>query len=181
MNSFQQCLKTYCFALSGLMIFISLVCLMDSYAPASPEINSDESTWSIGINSAHAKPSSKGKKKRKKKSYDKRQRAAKRLLEAGHPSVTITLKTDPRVRARVYHGKEVLGTTPLTLTWPKDTGPIDISLRASGYLRVNSRLYTHRDDRVTVKMFKEDQAHLLFGYRKKVKSKEDEAEGESGQ
>ena len=115
----------------------------------------------------------KKKKRKKRREYDRRQRAAKKLIDAGHPTVEITLKTKPKVKAVVYHGKEKLGTTPLRLTWPKDTGSLDIKLKAKGYLTVNSRLYTHRNDRVTVKMFKTDQAHLLFGYKKKVKSDED--------
>ena len=120
----------------------------------------------------------KKKKKRKRKRYDRRQREAKKLIDAGHPTIEITLKTSPRVRASVYHGKELLGTTPLRLVWPKDTGSLDIKLKASGYLTVNSRLYTHRNDRVTVNMFKVDQAHLLFGYKKKVKETPESNDGE---
>lgn len=101
-----------------------------------------------------------------------------KLLDSGHPSVQLTLKTSPRVRAVVYHGKEELGYTPLQLTWTKDTGPLDITVKASGYLTVNSRLYTHRNDRVTINMFKDDEAHKLFGYKKKVKPKSEDAEPE---
>lgn len=124
--------------------------------------NHHASIFEWSSNPAEAKP------KKRKKRYDRRQRAAKKLIEAGHPTVELTLKTDPRVRASVYHGKELLGRTPLRLVWAKDTGALDIKLKAGGYLTVNSRLYTHRNDRVTVKMFKTDQAHLLFGYKKKV-------------
>jgi hypothetical protein len=132
------------------------------------------SAWMVS--SAHAKPKRKKKraKRKRKKRYDRARREAKKLLDAGHPTVQLTLKTKPRVRAVVYHGKEELGSTPLQLTWTKDTGPIDIKLRAAGYLTVNSRLYTHRNDHVTVQMFKTDEAHLLFGYKKKVKSKTEE-------
>ena len=121
----------------------------------------------LSSNQAYANPK---KRSKRRKRYDRRQREAKKLIEAGHTTVELTLKTDPRVRASVYHGKELLGSTPLRLVWPKDTGSLDIKLKAKGYLTVNSRLYTHRNDRVTVKMFKTDQAHLLFGYKKKVKS-----------
>ena len=129
-------------------------------------------TWSHPV--AEAKKS----KKRKRKRYNKRQREAKKLIDAGHPTIEITLKTNPRVRASVYHGKELLGTTPLRLVWPKDTGALDIKLKAAGYLTVNSRIYTHRNDRVTVNMFKTDQAHLLFGYKKKVKESTSDEDGE---
>lgn len=129
------------------------------------DVSLDEGELSVQVSDAKPK---------KQKRYDRRQREAKKLIDSGHPAVTLTLKTEPKVRATVYHGKEVLGATPLTLTWPKDSGPIDITLKASGYLTVNSRLYTHKDDRVTVNMFKVDQSHLLFGYRKKVKSEPEE-------
>ncbi|MAD60641.1 MAG: hypothetical protein CMH49_03865 [Myxococcales bacterium] len=139
------------------------------------EINSVQGT-SLTVLSSVAE--AKKKKKRRKKRYDRRQREAKKLIDAGHPTIEITLKTSPRVRASVYHGKELLGTTPLRLVWPKDTGSLDIKLKASGYLTVNSRLYTHRNDRVTVNMFKVDQAHLLFGYKKKVKESPENNDGE---
>ena len=135
-------------------------------------LNDDKDSLTLLSSIAEAK-----KKKRKRKRYDRRQRQAKKLIDAGHPTIEITLKTNPRVRASVYHGKELLGTTPLRLVWPKDTGSLDIKLKASGYLTVNSRLYTHRNDRVTVNMFKVDQAHLLFGYKKKVKEETESTDG----
>ena len=139
--------------------------MLGSLAPQSINTPNNNKNDVVFISStAEAK-----KKKRKRKRYDRRQRQAKKLIDAGHPTIEITLKTSPRVRASVYHGKELLGTTPLRLVWPKDTGSLDIKIKASGYLTVNSRLYTHRNDRVTVNMFKVDQAHLLFGYKKKVK------------
>ena len=124
------------------------------------------------LNSAEAKK----KRKKRKKRYNRRQREAKKLIDAGHPAVELNLKTSPNVRASVYHGKELLGTTPMRLTWPKDTGALDLKLKAKGYLTVNTRLYTYRNDRATVKMFKIDEAHKLFGYKKKVKSIPEESQ-----
>ena len=141
---------------------------------AQRSTNSSLLHWSGGQAFAEKRRRGRGKRKR----YERAQKEVKRLLEAGHPPVTITIKTSPRVRAGVYHGKEKLGTTPLQLTWTKDTGPIDLTLRAGGYLTVNSRFYTHRNDRVTIQMFKTTEAHRLFGYKKKVKSKEEEAGAE---
>ena len=134
--------------------------------------NDQELMLSPSLQGALAKKS-KGKRKRKK-GYDRRRREAKRLIDAGHPTVELNLKTSPRVRASVYHGKELLGTTPLRLVWPKDTGALDLKLKAGGYLTVNTRLYTYRNDRATVKMFKVDEAYKLFGYKKKVDSVESE-------
>ena len=168
----------------SLITIIALFSLIQSYSTLNVDhqnVSNDydaqvEGGYFWDISSAHAKPKRKKKRKSRKrrKRYDRARREAQKLLDAGHPTVQLTLKTKPRVRAKVYHGKEILGSTPLQLTWTKDTGPIDITLRASGYLTVNSRLYTHRNDHVTVQMFKDDEAHLLFGYKKKVKSKEED-------
>lgn len=126
-----------------------------------------------------AELSAKPKKKRKRSEYDRRRRQAAALIKEGHPTVELAVRTEPRVAARVYHGKELLGTAPFTIKWPKDTGSLDLVFKASGYLTVNTRLYTYRDDKVTVEMFKETEAHKLFGYRKKVKAKvNDDQEGE---
>ena len=158
---------------SSTLSLVLLITMITVGYEVSPTTSPTSHLDLIGLSTkqAHAKP-----KKRRRKRYDRRQREAKKLIEAGHPTVELTLKTDPRVRASVYHGKELLGSTPLRLVWPKDTGSLDIKLKAKGYLTVNSRLYTHRNDRVTVKMFKTDQAHLLFGYKKKVKSELEESE-----
>ena len=174
------------------MVMIAAFILTQIHAPSMPqteEMSGDVSgnknaheqrgpLW--GIPAVYAEPKRKKRaKRRRRKRYDRARREVTKLIDAGHPTVQLTLKTKPRVRAVVYHGKEELGSTPLQLTWTKDTGPIDVTLRAAGYLKVNSRLYTHRNDHVTVQMFKEDESHLLFGYKKKVKSKsEDDAAGE---
>lgn len=140
---------------------LSFICLVTFLCPLErQESESGQETLSYSPN-AQAKP---------QKRYNRRQREAKKLIEAGHPTVELNLKTSPNVKASVYHGKEFLGSVPLRLTWPKDTGALDLTLKASGYLTVNTRIYTYRDDRVTVNMFKVDEAHKLFGYKKKVKS-----------
>ena len=150
--------------------------------PRSEQLSSRvQQLLSIPAVQAKPKPKKKRGKRKRRKRYERARRASQKLLDAGSSSVQITLKTKPRVRAVVYHGKEELGVTPLQLTWAKDTGPIDIKLKAAGYLTVNSRLYTHRNDHVTVNMFKTDEAHLLFGYKKKVKSKTEESLTEGGE
>jgi hypothetical protein len=122
-----------------------------------------------GQKSAAKKTSGASKKGRKKSgSFDRRRRAADALLKSGHPAVELSVRTDPGVTAQVYHGKELLGTTPLSLTWPKNTGALDLVISAPGHIPVNTRLYTYKSDKLTVKMFKDTQSHLVFGYKKKV-------------
>ena len=124
---------------------------------------------------------SKKQKRKKRKGYDRKQRKIRKLIESGHSTVNLAIYTEPRVYARVYHGKEYLGNTPLKLVWAKDTGPIDVVLRAKGYLEINTRLYTYRNDKITVKMRKVEEANQLFGFKKKIKPKEEDLDDSSSQ
>lgn len=93
-------------------------------------------------------------------------------------TVKLTFTTAPRVSARVYYGKKELGTTPFSVDWPRDSGPVDVVVRAHGYLPVNTRAYTFRDDDVSVKLTRMAEAHELLGYRKPVEAPPEEGEDE---
>lgn len=93
--------------------------------------------------------------------------------------VTLSFSTRPSVRARVYYGKKLLGTTPFEVQWPHDSGPVDVVVRAGGYIPVNTRAYTFRDDSVVVELTRPANASRLLGYKKKIEPPPDEpAEGE---
>jgi hypothetical protein len=66
-------------------------------------------------------------------------------------------------------GKTVLGRiapgAPLVVRRPRDSGPLDVSVIAAGYLTVHTRAYTFADSRVSVKLTTLDQKPALFGYR----------------
>ena len=155
---------TLCFTLS--LVFSAQLGSSEAPQPSHHQL----SAWGLSLPKVSAKP----KKKRKRRSYDRRQRQAQKLLKEGHPAVELSIRTTPRVAAKVYHGKELLGVAPFTLKWPKDTGALDLTLRAAGYLPVNTRLYTYRDDKVDVQMFKESESHKVFGYKKKVEAPTEE-------
>ena len=161
------------------LLFLSALCALPFLSPLSISSHSTPqgliSAGTLEFSELSAKP-----KKRKRKRYDRLQRKAQAMIKEGHPTVELSVRTSPRVAAKVYHGKELLGVTPFTFKWPKDTGALDLVLKAPGYIKVNTRLYTYRDDKVTVDMFKETEAHKLFGYKKKIEapSAEDLEEGE---
>ncbi len=93
--------------------------------------------------------------------------------------VTLSFSTRPSVRARVYYGKKLLGTTPFEVQWPHDSGPVDVVVRAGGYIPVSTRAYTFRDDSVVVELTRPADASRLLGYKKKIEPPPDEpAEGE---
>ncbi len=79
-------------------------------------------------------------------------------------TVQISVRSSPS-GATVYHGRKNLGTTPLTVTRKRDSGPLDLVVRRGGYLAVNTRAYTFRDDTVSVQLTPTSKASTLFGYR----------------
>jgi hypothetical protein len=81
----------------------------------------------------------------------------------------ITFTTVPPARARVTWGKELLGRiaphAALVITRPRDSGPLDVIVRANGYLPVHTRAHTFGDNTVAVKLTRPDQEDTLFGYK----------------
>jgi hypothetical protein len=59
---------------------------------------------------------------------------------------------------------------PLTVERPRDSGPLDVMVRADGYVPVQTRAYTFADGKVAVKLTPIDQKNTLLGYREEVPS-----------
>jgi hypothetical protein len=83
--------------------------------------------------------------------------------------VRITFTTVPSRPAMVYWGKKRLGViaphAPLVVQRPRDSGPLDVVVRSSGYLSVQTRAYTFGDSKIGVKLTAPDQKKTLLGYR----------------
>lgn len=88
--------------------------------------------------------------------------------------VKLSFSTRPSSGARVYYGTKLLGTTPFSVQWKHDSGPVDVVVRAPGYLPVNTRAYTFRDDDIAVELTRPADASKLLGYKKKIEAPEDE-------
>ena len=80
------------------------------------------------------------------------------------PKVKVTIRSRPK--ALVSWGKKQLGQTPVQLQRPRDSGPMDLVLRARGYLPLRTRAYTFRNDTLSVEMVRIDQKDTLLGARK---------------
>jgi hypothetical protein len=87
-------------------------------------------------------------------------------------TVRILIQTVPPRRARVRWGAKSLGTIPaprpLVVVRPRDSGPLDLVIRAAGYLPVHTRAYTFVDSRVAVKLTALAEKNKLFGYREEL-------------
>jgi hypothetical protein len=81
----------------------------------------------------------------------------------------ITFTTNPSANATVSWGKTRLGVigpkAPLVIVRPRDSGPLDVMVRAVGYLPVQTRAHTFGDSRIVVKLTKPDQTQSLVGYK----------------
>jgi hypothetical protein len=87
--------------------------------------------------------------------------------EANPSSETVTIKlvADPNRKARVFWGRKDLGLAPLELQRPRGSGPMDILVVAPGALPLHTRVFTDRDDKLSLRLYAESEAPNLLGYR----------------
>jgi hypothetical protein len=75
-------------------------------------------------------------------------------------------------KATVSWGKKKLGIiaphAPLIVQRPRDSGPLDVVVRADGCVPVQTRAYTFEDSKVAVKVTPNDQKNTLLGYREEI-------------
>jgi len=88
-------------------------------------------------------------------------------------TVRIVFQTIPPEKAVVMWGPRPLGKiggkrTPLIIFRPRDSGPLDVVIRADGYLPVHTRAYTFTDSKLDVKLTLAGEKHTLFGYREEL-------------
>ena len=88
-------------------------------------------------------------------------------------TVTLTLAISPPVKALVMWGsKQVARITPdkptVELQRPRAIGPLDLEIRADGFLPHHTRLYSDRNDKVNVHLVRPADAQGMLGYRSSV-------------
>jgi hypothetical protein len=93
-------------------------------------------------------------------------------VDAGAPlsaNVRLKFSTYPGRRASVTWGGKRLGFIdrgkPLIVERPRDSGPLDVVIRAPGYLPVYTRAYTFNDSTVEVRITPVDKKDTIYGYR----------------
>jgi hypothetical protein len=79
--------------------------------------------------------------------------------------VTIKVSVDRPKCAHVFWGSKDLGEAPLEIRRPRGSGPMDLLVRCAGMLTVHTRVFTDRDDRIAIHLFRESEATSVFGYR----------------
>ena len=87
-------------------------------------------------------------------------------------TATVVFATMPPATAMVTWGRKKLGKItpgkPLVVVRPRDSGPLDVVVRAEGFLAVQTRAHTFSDNRVLVKLTPLENISELLGYRAPV-------------
>jgi hypothetical protein len=86
-------------------------------------------------------------------------------------TVTVKLQVEPPKVAHVFWGAKDLGPAPLEVKRPRGSGPLDLILRAPGYLTLHTRAFTDKDDHIAVRLVPETDAASQFGYPARLKPK----------
>jgi hypothetical protein len=84
------------------------------------------------------------------------------------PTTVRVLVRSAGPKMHVSWGRKYLGTTPLSLRRPRDSGPLDLVLRASDYFPVHARAYTYSDDTIVVRPTRIADRMSLLGARKEL-------------
>jgi hypothetical protein len=91
------------------------------------------------------------------------------VAQADPTTATIVFATSPPVSAMVFWGRKnlgkITGPKPLVIVRPRDSGPLDVMVRATGYLPVQVRAHTFSDQRVVVKLTPPEKKNELLGYK----------------
>jgi len=88
-------------------------------------------------------------------------------------SVTLKLSISPPVKAIVTWGAKTVarvapGTMDADIQRPRGSGPLDLEIKADGYLPYHTRLYADRSDKVSVRLCRNEDASALLGYKRSI-------------
>jgi hypothetical protein len=101
--------------------------------------------------------------------------------DPGSPTVKLRLEAVPRsAHPVVFWGKTRLGEAPVTIERPRRSGPMDVLITAPGFLDYHTRLFTDRDDRLSIVMVRSSEAGNMLGYKRKADAGIDPGSADGG-
>jgi hypothetical protein len=86
-------------------------------------------------------------------------------------TVKLKLTVSPAARGGVFWGRKRLaevqpGQMTVELERPRGSGPLDLVVRADGFLPHHLRMFTDRDDRLSLRLIRPEEAQGLLGYKR---------------
>jgi hypothetical protein len=101
-------------------------------------------------------------------------------------SVTLKLSVVTRANALVLWGAKQMahlepGKMETEITRPRGSGPLDLEIKAEGFMPYHTRLYADRNDKLSVRLYRAEEAPGIFGYKRSAEARKAEAEAERAQ
>jgi hypothetical protein len=92
-------------------------------------------------------------------------------------TVTLKVSVSPPVKALATWGAKTMaklapGSMEAEIVRPRGSGPVDLEIKAEGYLPYHTRLYTDRNEKVGVRLYRAEEAPGLFGYKRSASASE---------
>ena len=67
------------------------------------------------------------------------------------------------------------------ITRPRGSGPVDLEIKAEGYMPYHTRLHADRNDKVGVRLYRPEEAPNVFGYKRSAEAKKGQVDLERAQ
>lgn len=92
-------------------------------------------------------------------------------------TVTLKVSVSPQVKAQVLWGAKTMaklapGSMEAEIVRPRGSGPVDLEIKAEGFLPYHTRLYSDRNEKVAVRLYRAEEAPGLFGYKRAASASE---------
>ncbi|MEY4544269.1 MAG: hypothetical protein RL685_464 [Pseudomonadota bacterium] len=88
------------------------------------------------------------------------------------PNVKLTFRTFPARPSVVMWGSKKLGiidrNKPLVVERPRDSGPVDVIIRSTGFVPVHTRAYTFTDGNIDVRITPLEKKDTIYGYKEPI-------------
>jgi hypothetical protein len=86
-------------------------------------------------------------------------------------TVKVKLIVTPAAKGTVHWGRKKLadlqpGRMVVETQRPRDSGPLDLVIRTDGFLPHHVRVFTDRDDKLSVRLVRPTEAPSMLGYRR---------------
>jgi hypothetical protein len=142
----------------------------DKVAPQTREVPTSQASKPSAL-TAEPAPGAAENAKEVAKTDDEDLKTEEREANPFSETVTLHLSLSPPVKAVAMWGQKQVakfspGNMDAELTRPRGGGPLDLEIRADGYLPHHTRLYADRNDKVSVRLYRVEEAPGLLGYKR---------------
>jgi hypothetical protein len=110
------------------------------------------------------------------KSADEDLKTEEREANPYSDTVILKLTVTPQVKAQVTWGAKLVGhlapgSMDTEISRPRGSGPVDLEIKAEGFMPYHTRLYADRNDRINVRLYRVEDAPGLLGYKRSAEKK----------